>query len=85
VIASENRKRQIVGASGVVLAAGKNHSMGKPDEIAISVSVRRHQTGHRRGPAIMTSRNGRYLVLVEAGTGGRMGIQWSRGGRTAKL
>jgi len=33
-------------------------------EIAVGVAVRRHHTGHLGRPAIVTSHNGRYLVLT---------------------
>jgi len=33
-------------------------------EIAIGVAARQHHTEHHGGPAIVTSRNGRYLVSL---------------------
>jgi len=51
----------------VVLAVGKKPwhgetQLGGAYEIGIGVAVRWHHTGHRGGPAIVTSHNGRYLV-----------------------
>jgi len=52
----------------VVLAVGKNPQHGETRlggayEIAIGEAERRHNTEHRGGPVIVTSHNGRYLVL----------------------